>query len=62
MGPLKDNKPHGIGHYKYANDNIYIGNYKLGEREGPGNLILNNGDVLYQEYVNGELINSSTSF
>ena len=54
FGPLRERQPHSFGYFKYSNGDIYVGSYKSGVRNGAGNLIFANGEVLFLRYENGK--------
>ncbi len=45
-GPIKKNKPHGFGYFRYKNGDLYIGTYRNGTRDGGGNSVFaQNGTI-----------------
>lgn len=53
-GPLKNREPHGLGYTKFDDGTRYIGYYSNGVRHGKGNYIDREGNIILQEFVDGE--------
>jgi hypothetical protein len=50
---------HGFGVYRYANGDVYIGNWEKDQKDGRGIMIWANGDVFDGFWSNGLIIHGS---
>ena len=55
-GAMKSSKPHGLGTITYKDGSIYVGWFSRGQKHGNGNLILTNGQVISEEWLDGTLL------
>jgi hypothetical protein len=58
-GEWKGNKKHGKGIINYGDGGRFIGQFKNNKKTGVGELIKKEGDVVYEEWVEGKLIRQS---
>lgn len=61
-GPLLNGQPHGYGFIEYDNKDIYVGEYRYGQRHGFGNSIYRrgkSGQVKLRQYSKGRQLESS---
>lgn len=60
-GPMYNGNPHGIGILEYDNGDIYVGEYRNGQRTGFGNSIFKKrGMVQVRKYVAGKKVEQRT--
>lgn len=54
-GEVLDGLMDGIGHYTFADGNVYVGGWRRGKKEGSGTFSWCNGDVYDGEWTNGKM-------
>ena len=54
-GEVLDGLMDGVGHYTFADGNVYVGEWRRGKKEGSGTFSWCNGDVYDGEWINGKM-------